>query len=77
MFYHGLKKQTSSRGQKGVAIILSPDFTNCYRLSGFKPLIIPDIDSSEEFRRFLGIKSSFKTKVYIKGAFRKYINFHS
>ena len=27
VFHHGLKKQVCSRGQNGVVIILSPDFT--------------------------------------------------
>ena len=71
MFHHGLKKQICSRGQKGVAIILSPEFYNYYKLSGARPLIIPDNENNEEFGRFIGIYLSLHVKTNNKGAYSK------
>ena len=55
VFHHGLKEQTCSRGQKGVAIILSPELTKFYNLSGSKPPVIPKIATNEEYGRFIGL----------------------
>ena len=66
-----LKNKICSREQKGVAIILSPDFYNYYKLSGAKPLIIPDNENNEEFGRFIGIHLSLHVKTNNKGAYSK------
>ena len=60
-----------SIGQKGVAIILSPEFYNYYKLSGAKPLIILDNENNEEFGRFIGIHLSHHVKTNNKGAYSK------
>ena len=45
VFHHGLVKQVCKRGQNGVAIILSPEFTIFYNKSGSKPQVNPTIFS--------------------------------
>ena len=71
VFHHGLKEQTCSRGQKGVAIILSPELSKFYNLSRSKPPIIPKIATNEEYGRFIGLHFSITVKNKEKGAFRK------
>ena len=56
VFHHGLVKQVCKRGQNGVAIILSPEFTIFYNKSGSKPQVNPTISSSVDFGRFIGLK---------------------
>ena len=58
VFHHGLVKQVCKRGQNGVAIILSPEFTIFYNKSGSKQQVNPKTSSSVEFGRFLGLKLS-------------------
>ena len=70
IFHHGLKEQTCSRGQNGVAIILSPTFSKYYKLSGSLPPVIPQEDDIS-MGRFIGIKLDLKVKILKKGAFRK------
>ena len=56
MFHHGLTKQICSRGQKGVAIILCPTFSNSYKQSGYKAPIVPENEDSVDFDRFIGLR---------------------
>ena len=56
MFHCGLESQACSRGQKGVAIILSPEISKFYKLSGSKPFLTPDSDINEEYRIFIRLK---------------------
>ena len=51
MFHHDLASQTCSRGQKGVAIIISSEFLVFYKISGSKPSITPDNELNEEYGR--------------------------
>ena len=71
MFHHGLTKQNCSRGQKGVAIILSPTFLSFYKQSGSKAAIVPENEDSVDFDRFIGLKLQIKVKKSLKGAFQK------
>ena len=68
--HHGLEKQVCTRGQNGVAIILSPEFTIFYNKSGSKPQVNPQNSNSVEFVRFLGLKLSISVKTSMKGAFQ-------
>ena len=70
IIYHGLKEQTYSRGQNGVAIILSPTFAYYLKLSGSLPSIISQ-DDDIDLEGFFGIKLNFKVKVKNKDAFRQ------
>lgn len=56
MFHHGLSSQKDNKRQKGVAIILSPEFTKAYYNSGFIPPIIPVNENNESFGRFKDLK---------------------
>ena len=71
ILHHGLEKQVCKRGQNGVAIILSLEFTIYYDKSGSKPQVNPKISSSVEFGRFLGLKLSIIVKTVWKELFRK------
>ena len=71
MFHHRLESQKYSRGQKSVAIILSPKFTKSYHESGSLPTIVPTDNSKEEYGRFVGLKFSLNIKNIEKGMFRK------
>ena len=61
--------QTCSRGQKGVAIILSPEISKFYKLSGSKPFLTPDSEINEEYGIFIRLKWSIEVKSRFKGVF--------
>ena len=67
LFHHGLKKQICKRGQKGIAIILSPDLAKMYNESG----CLAHIENNIEFGRLIGIKLTIQSEFQEKGAFRK------
>ena len=56
MFHHGLSSQKDNKRQKGVAIILSPEFTKAYHDSWSVPPIIPVNEDNELFGRFICLK---------------------
>ena len=73
MFYHGLSKDNRSRGERRVAIVISPNFLVCYEDAGGIPAVhAPDDDANFLCDRCLEItlklKGMFKVK---KGAFRE------
>lgn len=62
MFHHGLTKKICSRGQKGFAIIFFPTFSKFYKQTGSKPPIIPENESSVDFRSSIGLKLQISVK---------------
>ena len=72
IFHLGLKEQVCSRGQNGVAIILSPTFSKYYKSSGSPPPAIPK-NNDLTTGRFIGLKLNIEIKVKgkNKGAFSK------
>ena len=48
-FHHRLKTQICKRGQKGVAIILSPDLAKMCKVSGCLTPIIPNSENNIEY----------------------------
>ena len=72
IFHYGLKEQVCSRGQNGVAIILSPTFSKYNKLSGLLPPTISE-DNDLALGRFISIKLNIEVKVKEKnkGAFGK------
>ena len=50
MFHHGLTSQKYNKRQKGVAIILSPEFTKNYHDFGSVPPIVPVNEDNELLR---------------------------
>ena len=63
-----------TRGQNGVAIILSPEFTIFYNKFGSKSQVNPQNINSVEFGRLLGLKLSITVKTSMKGDFQKKSN---
>ena len=64
-------KKICKRGQKGVAIILSPDLAKMYNESGCLAPIIPTNENNIEFGRLIGIKLTIQSEFQEKCAFRK------
>lgn len=62
MFHHGLISQKYNRGQKGVAIILSPEFPKAYHNFGSVPPIIPVNKNNKSFGRFVALKLNISVK---------------
>ena len=71
MFRHDLESQIYSGGQRGVAIILSVEFSKYYKLIEYKPLLTLDRASNEEYDRFIELKLSFNVKTRFKEDFSK------
>lgn len=70
LFHHWLIEQTCSRRKKRATIILSPTFSNYYKLSGLIPPIIPEKNKNET-GKFIGLKLNIDIKVRYKCAFKK------
>ena len=73
VFFHSLSKLMSRRGERGVAIVLSPKFTEFYESVGGLPPITTLQDGNNSCgRRYIGIAlkmhRTFKCK---KGAYRR------
>lgn len=75
IFHHGYRKkyQKSNRGERGVAIILSPRLYSAYLAAGGHPPVFPSPDSDDP--TFLGRYISIQLKLLVdnnkKGAFSK------
>ena len=77
MFYHGLSNHISRRGERGVAIILSPKFYQFYKNAGDAPPICTLNEPGNNLSRkymdiILKLKCEFKAK---KGVFKKKKNY--
>lgn len=69
IFTHGLDVQTSNCGQVGVAIILSPNLYNEYKLAGSPIPIIPPKHDTVSYGRFIGLRFTIRTDNNSRGAF--------
>ena len=72
MIHHGLKKMSSNRGERGVAIILSPSIIDAYKSAGESPPLTPSDLEDTCYGRFISINICLKCHFNCsKGAFRK------
>ena len=70
VFCHGLPEQTCSRGQSGVAIILSPSLYKDYQDSGSPPPVYSPADNAVTKGRFIGRWFQIRVSNNPRGAFR-------
>ena len=69
IFHHGLVTQVCSRGQKGVAIILSPEMYLAYKDAGERKPFCPEDPLSNEYGRFISLKLAIRADNNKIGAF--------